>query len=226
MISRLLYLLYRLLNKSFLRRRIISLLKKMEGGEIHSHTLRKIFKDCHGIIIGQYSYGCFVPNDIPRGTIIGRYCSFAKGVTIFNANHPLKSLSQHPLFYNPILKVVPEETISRTPLVIGHDVWIGRYSLILPRVGRIGNGAIIGAGAVVTKEVPAYAIMAGNPARIIRYRFPQEIQQAVEASEWWSYSIEELNCSLGAFLEPLSSDILLRFLPANKEVHVPKDTND
>jgi len=181
---------------------------KTEGGEWYSLTLRRIYKKCHGIDIGMYSYGCFDPDGFPSGTVIGRYCSFGKGVAVLNANHPVDRISLHPFFYNPVLGVVNDLKIERGVLVIGHDVWVGRNALILPRVGQIGNGAVIGAGAVVTKDVPPYAIVVGNPARIIRYRFPQAIQQAVEASSWWTCSIEELKCSLSVFLEPVSSAIL------------------
>ena len=79
---------------------------KLEGGERHSLTLRRIYKKHHGIDVGMYSYGCFDRSWIPAGTTIGRYCSFAKGVVICNTNHPLERLSLHPFFYNANLKVV------------------------------------------------------------------------------------------------------------------------
>jgi virginiamycin A acetyltransferase len=168
---------------------------------MYSGTLRRIFAAYHGVEVGMYSYGCFIPESIPQGTSIGRYCSFASGVTIFNANHPFERISQHPLFYNPKLGTVTEETIARSRISIGHDVWLGKNALILPRVSHIGNGAVIGAGSVVTKDVPPYAIVAGNPARIIKYRFPPTIQEKIEESRWWDRSIEELRLRLDEFLE-------------------------
>lgn len=214
----------------FARRSIRWLIRRMvmklEGGELYSLTLRRIYKEHYGIAIGMYSYGCFDLHNFPSGTVIGRYCSFANGVAILNANHPVDRIALHPFFYNPVFGVVNDLKIERGFLVIGHDVWVGRNALILPRVRHIGNGAVIGAGAVVTKDVPPYAIVGGNPARIIRYRFPQAIQQAAEASKWWTYSIDELQGSFSVFVEPVSSAILQRLVLAHEEAHVSKDTND
>ncbi len=187
------------------RSAIARLVARLEGGEMCSPTLRRIFADYHGVEVGLYSYGCFVPGDIPAGTTIGRYCSFAAGVVIFNANHPLDRASLHPFFYNPRLGVVTGETIARGRLTVGHGAWIGRNALVMPAVRSIGNGAVVGAGAVVTKDIPPYAVVAGNPARLIRHRFTESVQQEVEDSRWWERSIDELRGDLEAFLRPASS---------------------
>jgi len=201
--------LYRLYGwrKRRWRRGILWLVQQLEGGEMYSPTLRRIFQDYHKVKVGMYSYGCFRPEDIPEGTEIGNYCSFARGVAIFNAGHPWRRKSLHPFFYNPSLGVVREETISRGRLVIGHDVWIGRNALILPQVSRIGNGAVIGAGAVVTRDVPPYAVVAGNPARVIRYRFEAAVQAELESSRWWEQPIEVLRLRLEEFLCDLAGPV-------------------
>lgn len=200
-----LHYLYGLSKRRWWRGCIIYLVRQWEGGDVHSKTLRRIFTAYHGVDVGMYSYGCFVPENIPAGTSIGRYCSFATGVTIFNTNHPFDRISQHPFFYNPRLKATPGETVTRGRISIGHDVWLGKNALILPRVSHIGNGAVIGAGSVVTKDVPPYAVVAGNPARIIKYRFSPAVQEKIQQSRWWDSSIEELCLRLDEFLKPAAS---------------------
>lgn len=201
-ISKLLYRIYRFKK---MRSFVLLIVKKMEGGEFYSHTLRKIFKDYHAIDVGLYSYGCFNAHDIGPLTIIGRYCSIAKGVSIFHANHPLMHKSLHPFFYNPCFGFVGNEKIVRKSIVIGHDVWIGQNAIITPSVNRIGNGAVIGANAVVTKDVPDFAVMAGNPARIVKYRFSPEIMEKINQSEWWLSNIHELLKSMDQFTRPFST---------------------
>jgi len=129
---------------------------------------------------------------MPAGTVIGRYVSMAQGVKIFTRNHPSDRLSMHPFFYNNHLGYVADDTIDATSCCIGHDAWLGDSAIITPRCNRIGVGAIVGAGSVVTKDVPDFAVVAGNPAKLIRFRFDEETQSLILASRWWEKSIEEL----------------------------------
>lgn len=87
---------------------------------------------------------------------------------------------------------VKGDQLNRPKLTIGHDVWIGEWVIILPNVKRIGNGAIIGAGSIVTKDVPAYMIVAGNPARIIGKRFSDNVIMKLEQTQWWNWDKEAL----------------------------------
>lgn len=160
--------------------------------EFTSIPLRKYFLERYEISIGLYSYGCFDPARIARGTTIGRYCSFARTASIFNGNHGIGFLSLHPYLYNVALGFVKTETINRTKCVIEDDVWIGHASIILPSVSLIGRGSIIGAGAVVTRNVPRYAVVVGNPGRVIRYRFTEDIVGMIEETKWWEMDSEEL----------------------------------
>ena len=93
--------------------------------------------------------------------------------------------------------------IPRTKLVIGNDVWIGHNAIILPSVSNIGDGAVIGAGSVVTKDVPPFAVVAGNPAKIILYRFSEEKIREIMKSPWWGKDINELKNEFDSFLLPL-----------------------
>ncbi len=165
----------------------------LENGQFYSATMRRILSDYYGVEIGAYSYGAgMIRGEFPRGVKIGRYVSIAAGVKIFLRNHPYKRLSMHPFFYNSALGFVKNDTITQNTLEIGHDVWIGYGAIVTPSCQLIGNGAVIAAGAVVTKNVPAYAIVAGNPAKIIKYRFDEKIIAKVENSQWWNKSISEL----------------------------------
>lgn len=169
-----------------------------------SQNLRRILSDYHNIEIGKYSYGgCFDPNNIRAYTTIGRYCSFAKDVYVFNANHPLAFKSTHPFFYNSTFGYVERDQIERRHIEIGNDVWIGQNVIILPRVTRIGDGAVIGAGTVITQNVPEFAVVVGNPSRLIRYRFSKETIKRIKQEQWWRKDIEELQMNMDDFTHPL-----------------------
>jgi acetyltransferase-like isoleucine patch superfamily enzyme len=104
--------------------------------------------------------------------------------------------------------MVKNETITRTVCVIEDDVWLGHNSIILPSVKSIGRGAVVGAGAVVTKNVPKYAVVVGNPAVVIKYRFSPEVIDALEKSKWWEIDMDEfrdiLNSDREYFFNPTS----------------------
>lgn len=132
---------------------------KFEGGLQESKGLRKLSYAKHKVAIGFYSYGgCFDPSFNNGGTvIIGRYCSFANNIKYFGANHPMKAVSMSPFFYIPSFGKNVKD-VTREPLFVGHDVWIGHGVIIMRKFHYIGNGAFIVAGPVVTKDVPAYSV--------------------------------------------------------------------
>lgn len=143
--------------------------------------------------MAQHSF-CGYDCDIYRADI-GSFTSIANAVVIGGARHPMEWVGMSPVFYagrDSVPAKFSEHHLEAPPeTVIGHDVWIGRSAIILAGL-RIGNGAVVGAGAVVTKDVPAYAIVAGNPARILRYRFePTRIAQ-LEQLQWWHLSEPDL----------------------------------
>ncbi len=127
---------------------------------------------------------------------IGKFTSIAYGVEIIMnaANHSTKSFSSYP--FNLIsenwasrLGMTKEDMPQKGDTIIGNDVWIGRKACIMPGI-KIGNGAIIGSYSVVTKDVPPYAIVGGNPAKIIRFRFDEETIEFLENLKWWDFSPE------------------------------------
>ena len=125
---------------------------------------------------------------------IGSFCSIARGVQIQEYNHKTSSLSTSFLSRRiaPSRGLSLEEIESKGAIRIGHDVWVGMNSIIVSGV-NVGTGAVIAAGAIVTKDVPPYSIVAGNPAKIIRYRFQdQKVIDELLASEWWTLPLNEI----------------------------------
>lgn len=135
---------------------------------------------------------------------IGKFCSIACGAKfLFNsANHTLSSLSTYPfpLFFEEWgleKKDVTKAWDNKGDIVIGNDVWIGYEAVILAGV-TIGDGAIIGTSAVVTKDVPPYTIVGGVPAKPIKRRFPEETISALLEIKWWNWSEERIARNIGA----------------------------
>jgi virginiamycin A acetyltransferase len=169
---------------------------RLEGGQMHSATWRRILRDYHGAEIGRYSYGDILrPGVLPRGSRTGNYCSVGSELIVRRRDHPLDRPVLHPFFYNSALGFLRHDTIpldQDNPLSIGHDVWIADRVTILSGCHNIGNGAVIAAGAVVTHDVPAYAVVGGVPARLIRMRLGPEQMATLESSHWWEREIVDL----------------------------------
>lgn len=148
----------------------------------------------NGIDIGIGTYGsCFDTANVSRGVKIGKYCSIAPNVSMYTRDHPYNFVSTHPMFYNSCLGYVKTDRVDFSELVIGNDVWIGRNTVILPSCNHIGDGAVIGAGAVVTHDVPAYGIAVGVPAKVIKYRFPDNIISSLEDIKWWDWNRDSIS---------------------------------
>jgi acetyltransferase-like isoleucine patch superfamily enzyme len=175
------------------------------------------------------------PNAIPRHATIGRYSKSLDGHSFFNcteqspveigsfcaigpqvrfycqANHPTDTAANYALQHQ-IFKTRSTFEYLKTngPIKLGHDVWIGADAIILSGV-TIGDGAVIAARSVVTRHVPPYAIVGGNPARLIKYRFSDETIAAMLKIRWWDWPIERLMQEKSAFDLP-AEEFVTRFL--------------
>ena len=174
--------------------------------------------------IGKYSYGPLC-RDHALIKSIGNFCSFALGADVV-PNHEMNYITTHPMLYagqnytNIKLEystfknspgyfdgVSPHDTVTkRKRSIIGNDVWLGR-NVIITNGANIGNGVIAGAGAVITKDVPDYAVVAGVPARIIRYRYTPEQIEALNKIQWWNWSDDEIRERYDDFYLPIEEFI-------------------
>ena len=167
----------------------------MEGGldKLHFAT-RNTLKpqiDRHGWLVGPHTYGTPLIMDEPYGQLtIGSFCSISMNVTIALSNHRTDTVSSYPFLALaglwPGAERASPDHEDRGGVVIGNDVWIGVGAVILAGA-RIGTGCVIGANAVVSGHVPDYAIVAGNPGRIIRKRFDEETVARLLATQWWDW---------------------------------------
>lgn len=156
----------------------------------------------HSLHLGAFSYAV---SGFYFGCRVGRYCSFGEQIQIGRHAHPMHWFSTSPFFYMPYKGVLDQEAPDGLDLVphrdfprsappvtarittIGHDVWIGHGAFILPGVS-IGNGAAVAAKSVVTKNVPPYAVVAGSPAKVVRYRFAEEQIETLQGTKWWEFA--------------------------------------
>lgn len=170
------------------------------------------------IIVGDYTY-----YDDPEGPehfednvlyhfpfigdqlVIGKFCALAKGVTFImnGANHKMSGFSTYPfqIFGNGWERVMPQlgELPYKGDTTIGHDVWIGYDATIMPGI-NVGCGAIIASKSVVSSDVPAYSIVAGNPAQVVKHRFEQDTIAALLDIAWWDWSAEKITTYLEAIV--------------------------
>jgi virginiamycin A acetyltransferase len=170
------------------------------------------------IIVGDYTY-----YDDPKGPenfesnvlyhfdfigdrlIIGRFCSIASEVKFImnGGNHATDWLATYPfpIFGNGWEAAMPGGWPMKGDTVVGNDVWIGYGAILMPGI-QVGNGAIIATGSVVTKDVPAYGIVGGNPATLIRSRFDPETMGRLEKVRWWDWDAEKITRNVKAICAP------------------------
>jgi len=154
-------------------------------------------------VLGDYSY-CDRACDIANADI-GRFANIAAAVRIGATDHPMDRASLHHFMYRSADywdDAVPDAAFFAHRLsrraTIGHDTWIGHAALVKPQV-TVGHGAIVAAGAIVTRDVAPYTIVAGNPARLLRHRQPPDIAARLVALAWWDWDHTRLRAALDDF---------------------------
>ncbi|WP_051507100.1 CatB-related O-acetyltransferase [Saccharibacillus sacchari] len=168
----------------------------------------------HGIKVGKCTYG-FEKHVFAGSTVkeIGAFCSINESAMIGTmTNHPVHFITTHPFLYVPVQEGAKVNSFldemeifdykeRAQEIVIKNDVWIGANVVVMPGV-TINDGAIIGAGAVVTKNVPAYAVVGGVPAKVIKYRFEEEEIELLGKIKWWEWELEVIKSRSRFFTQP------------------------
>jgi len=177
---------------------ISSLIKKLRGSAVLDSAIHPTSKVESGSTIVRTTFDrhSFCGYDCTLvDCTVGAFCSIANKVTIGGARHPMEYMSTSPVFLHHRdsvkTKFARHRYEWRTKTTIGNDVWIGENALIKGGL-TIGDGAVVGMGSVVTKNVPAYAVVAGNPARMVRMRFEPDVIEALLKMQWWNYPDAEL----------------------------------
>jgi acetyltransferase-like isoleucine patch superfamily enzyme len=151
-----------------------------------------------GVVIGRHTYG-YDERTFPMFTegarvVVGAFCSISPEVRVIGGGeHVISRPSSFPLntfLFDPAQRTALDAADTGAT-VVGNDVWIGMRAIVLSGV-TIGDGAVVGAGAVVDSTVPAYAVVAGNPARVVRYRFDSEIRDRLLAIRWWDWDDQDI----------------------------------
>ncbi len=148
---------------------------------------------------------------------LGKFCSVAANARINALEHPIERITQHKVSYraNEYFRYLGvdagfRERRQAKRVTIGHDVWIGHGAVVLPGVS-VGNGTVIGANAVVTRDVEPYAIVAGSPARLLRRRFAPETAGRIERLAWWDWPVEKIGRAIGDMQNLSIEDFLDRW---------------
>lgn len=177
----------------------------VDRSKVHGKLIIETPVSCAAHIKGECSIGFMSyvggGSELYPNSTIGRFCSIAKNVIVGPTNHPTEYLSTHLFAFGNNGPFKNDETFkawradnyfadNHLNCTIGNDVWIG-LNVVIKRGVKIGDGVVIAAGAVVVKDVPDYAIVGGIPARIIKYRFSDDIINSLVKLKWWNYDLSQ-----------------------------------
>lgn len=175
----------------------------------------------HGMTVGIQTYG-FEQwiGASTRPASVGAFTSIAKDVQVTGVNHPTDYVTTSPITYLASRGFAPNRldllpSATNGPVRIGHDCWIGERVTLLPGV-TVHNGSIVAAGAVVTKDVPSYTVVAGVPARPLKRRLPEDVALALEQISWWDWDEAVIQANIDLFLDPVA--FAARFAPSATDV--------
>lgn len=209
--------------------------KCVRNSNIHTTAVVPSGCEIYSSSLGRYSYLGYDARVV--NCEIGSFCSIADCFTAGSAEHPMEWASTSPVFENvehsgPKKRFTKLDVPKAMKTIIGHDVWIGTHVVVKQGV-HIGNGAVIGSGAVVTKDVPPYAIVGGVPAKVIRYRFSEDVRSALESSSWWLLSDDELSQVAHTVKDPMKFVEVLQnlkktnyMMSTHKKQYLPQRCND
>lgn len=177
--------------------------------ELHDYVFLKHHTTCELSKVGQRSSVGFY--SVLRSAVIGKYCSISWFTTVGAVNHHFDTVTTHAFPVRGRFGLTDVEgSMPEVMTTVGNDVWIGCNVVILPGV-TIGDGAVVAAGSIVTKDVPPYAIVAGSPARVLRYRWDEKTIERVSELKWWDWEDEKIKNNLELFTEGVSNNLLNRF---------------
>lgn len=188
--------------------------RKWINSNRHNYTIAENQFDTSKVTVGRKTYGTLdvrMYGHPDERLTIGNYCSIGpETVFMLGGEHSYDNLSTYP--FRTMYQIAPHEALSRGPVIVEDDVWIGTRAIILSGV-RIGQGAIIAAGSVVSKDVPPYAIVGGVPAKVIKYRFQPELVETLLTVDYSKLDDNTIRTHEAELYQPLTSPMQLSWLP-------------